>query len=478
MKICIFGTGIIYKRIRNLISSDIDIVAFLDNNSNLWGKDIDGICVKKPREVNELECEYIVLASLYAPEMQQQLVELGVSQEKILHFFDFLSKFSDGSANVYLSQYDQKFLGIDKKELSIDEIAYIFAQAEKSILFITYNLNYDGGGIAAINAVEALKKKGFTVMVATPFIDKSFCSEMVNKGCSFLISPKWYVPNERLIKISEFFDHVIVNTFPMSLCAGKIAEKRKVVEWLHESEIEYQRMRMFEPRLIRDFINNNLSIYAVSRIARDNFLRHFPETKVGILEYGIPDEKRKASLGEKDGITFALIAGFHEIKGQDIFIETIEQINQKYRNEKISFILIGDSKESVFSNKILDAVNRIPNLNYLGKLDRAEIQKAYQEDIDVVVVPSRQETMSLTATEAMMYGKMSIVSDAAGIADYIDNGVNGLVFESENSDELAERISWCIENRSAVNMLGKEARRRYEKYFSMESLSNRLEAVL
>ena len=71
MKIVFFGAGNYYKSNKKRLSAiiGIEIVAFLDNNSSLWGKQLDGISIYSPMEVKTLEYDYIVLMSeLYLTE--------------------------------------------------------------------------------------------------------------------------------------------------------------------------------------------------------------------------------------------------------------------------------------------------------------------------------------------------------------------------------------------------------------------------
>ena len=54
------------------------------------------------------------------------------------------------------------------------------------------------------------------------------------------------------------------------------------------------------------------------------------------------------------------------------------------------------------------------------------------------------------------------------------NGTDGLVFQSEDVQELVEKIRWCIRNRRSLDMMGNRARAVYETYFSMEAFERAL----
>ena len=80
----------------------------------------------------------------------------------------------------------------------------------------------------------------------------------------------------------------------------------------------------------------------------------------------------------------------------------------------------------------------------------------------------------MTATEAMMLRKPSIVSDTSGISDFITDNYDGFIFKSENSDELATKIVWCINNSEKLEGIGAKGRKIYESEFIMKAFSKRL----
>jgi len=68
---------------------------------------------------------------------------------------------------------------------------------------------------------------------------------------------------------------------------------------------------------------------------------------------------------------------------------------------------------------------------------------------DVLVLPSRFDGFGMVVTEAMACGLPVIVSSAVGAADLVEHGRNGWIFQSENSQQLAEMmtVAWQQQNR-------------------------------
>ena len=105
------------------------------------------------------------------------------------------------------------------------------------------------------------------------------------------------------------------------------------------------------------------------------------------------------------------------------------------------------------------------------------ISKIYN-NIDVVVCPSRIESLSIVVIEAMARGIPSIVSNSAGVSEYITDGINGWIFASGNINELEEKMVFAIENREVTAQVGRRSRNLYIKHFTKEVFTKNLLRII
>src|SRR5262249_19340883 len=61
-------------------------------------------------------------------------------------------------------------------------------------------------------------------------------------------------------------------------------------------------------------------------------------------------------------------------------------------------------------------------------------------------LPSRVDGFGMAVPEAMACGVPAIVSDMVGAKEVIEEGHNGFIVPSGNSDALVDRMRWCICN--------------------------------
>ncbi|MFA5576792.1 MAG: ATP-grasp fold amidoligase family protein [Tissierellaceae bacterium] len=85
IKIVLFGAGTLGKNVHQAIRKDFaKVVAFVDNDVKKHDTYLLGIKVYAPNKLKTTDFDYIFIASMYVDEIYNQLVELGISDEKII----------------------------------------------------------------------------------------------------------------------------------------------------------------------------------------------------------------------------------------------------------------------------------------------------------------------------------------------------------------------------------------------------------
>ena len=92
----------------------------------------------------------------------------------------------------------------------------------------------------------------------------------------------------------------------------------------------------------------------------------------------------------------------------------------------------------------------------------------YYQAMDVYVLPSLTETSSMTTMEAMATGLPVVVTPVGFIKEYIDDGVNGLLFPKKNSYILYKKLSHLIEHDASRDKLGRKARETMVEHYTWD----------
>ena len=97
--------------------------------------------------------------------------------------------------------------------------------------------------------------------------------------------------------------------------------------------------------------------------------------------------------------------------------------------------------------------------------------------VDVIVCCSRKESMSVVVAEACMNRKLSIVSDAAGIVQLLQNGKNALIFENENVEMLLSQLIWVLDHYDEAMVIGRRSQKVYQDNFTMDIFRDNVKKV-
>jgi len=154
------------------------------------------------------------------------------------------------------------------------------------------------------------------------------------------------------------------------------------------------------------------------------------------------------------------------VKGWDVAIEAFAEVHQQIPNARM--ILVGDSTSSEYYNQLTGLAKQYgmeENIKFAGKRDDIpEILKAS----DVFILPSRSEGLCLALIEATAVGLPCVAARVGGIPEVINHGENGLLFERENVDELADRLRCLLSDATLRRRLGAAAKQS-AKAFGIDS---------
>lgn len=449
MRIVVFGTGKAYRENRDRFDGEDEIVAFLDNDQKKQGGFLDHIAVHPPENISDLDYEKIIIMSDFAVEMRRQLLALGCEADTLIHYREYFSG---------------KIKAVVPKD-------FVCAEGEKSCLIITFTLGYHGGAMVAVYAARELIQRGYKVTIAAPDGNALFIEEFQKTGIKFIVNRDLPYLKWNQLEWAATFEKIIVNTYPMVLCALEIGKHRPVSLWLHESDNIYPTMQYWIERIREGVFEKNIKLYAVSNNARQNFINNVTACDIEILPYGIPDTGECAK-GKGEILRFAVIGSIHPIKQQLFLLQTLAAMAEE-KMDKAEFITIGRAEDAEYAQRVYAMADAMERVQVAGELQRREMDMVYRQ-IDVVVIPSIYEALSIVATEAMMNGKICVISDNTGNAGFITSGENGFVFRNGDQEDLSEKIVWCIEHRDRLREIGENARKVYEANFTMKKMGDRL----
>lgn len=115
----------------------------------------------------------------------------------------------------------------------------------------------------------------------------------------------------------------------------------------------------------------------------------------------------------------------------------------------------------------------LTNVRLAGLLPQQEVAEWYRAS-HLLVFPSVNEGLARAIFEGMASGLPVVATDLSGAADCITSGVEGIVVPARDAAALAAQIQWHYENGEASGEMGKQARARVEREFTLEQYVDRV----
>ena len=117
----------------------------------------------------------------------------------------------------------------------------------------------------------------------------------------------------------------------------------------------------------------------------------------------------------------------------------------------------------------------LTSVTFMGRVENKDIYR-YLDGADVFVSAPKVDNMPVSVIEAMNAGLLVISSRVGGVPYMVEHGRTGLLFESENDEELTEKMLWAVQHQDeAKNMIAMA--HQSVKQYQWDNVKNQLYSV-
>jgi len=202
---------------------------------------------------------------------------------------------------------------------------------------------------------------------------------------------------------------------------------------------------------------------AITEFGRQKFIAGgFPAERIVVKPNFVdPDPGVGTHLGG-----FALYAGrLSPEKGIDTLLSAWEKLGPR-----IPLKILGTGP---LEGKVQEHIRRLPGVEHLSHRSLTAVYEV-MKDAYVLVFPSTQyETFGRVAVEAFATGLPVIASRRGTMAELIDHGRTGLLFDPGNADDLADTVQYLFAHREEATHMRIMARQEYlQKYTAAANYEN------
>lgn len=195
-----------------------------------------------------------------------------------------------------------------------------------------------------------------------------------------------------------------------------------------------------------------------------------PEDKVHVIHNGVNPDKfkglerdygfRRNYALDNEKIVFFVGRLVNE-KGAQVLVEAVPKIISYYHDVK--FVIAGKGPQMDYLHGKAAEMKVLHKIIFTGYINDEDLSRLYK-CADVTVFPSLYEPFGIVALEGMVAEVPVVVSDAGGLGEIVNHGIDGMKAYSGNANSLADSIMEILFNPEKA---GEMKDRAYEKVKSM-----------
>lgn len=191
-----------------------------------------------------------------------------------------------------------------------------------------------------------------------------------------------------------------------------------------------------------------------------------------VIPNGVDVQPGRFLVRSSIGPRFICIRSHTEIYNIGCILEAYNIVSSRYPESSLTFLGDGSLHEEL---KKRSADMGLKNVRFAGRVDNSAIYD-YLNQADIMLSSPIIDNMPVSLLEGFNSGLLVISSNVGGVPYMIEDGKNGLLFESGNSKELADRILEALSDYSSYLRMVNNAFDSLQAY-SWDNVWRKLRAV-
>ena len=247
----------------------------------------------------------------------------------------------------------------------------------------------------------------------------------------------------KLLKVAKDYDVLHVHTCShwgfittvLGVWAGRRLKKKVVVTY-HGGGAEQFFSR--HPRLVKKYLCQTDANIVLSGFLGNVFDKfQIPYTVIpNIVELEEGRFCPRATIEPK----FISIRTLSPLYNIECIIKAFKVVKKACPSARLTIVGDGPSRDSL---EQFVRSESIQDVTFVGRVDNARIYE-YLNQSDIMLSAPRIDNMPVSVLEGFNAGVLVISSNVGGVSYMIEDEVNGLLFESNNSMALAEKMMWAL----------------------------------
>lgn len=290
------------------------------------------------------------------------------------------------------------------------------------------------------------------------------------------------VPALRKVMREQRIDLVHTHLYHANLY-GRLAARREGIPVIASVHNTYKKRKWYRHLINRWLARKTYVVTAGSADVERDLLDvdRLPKTKVVRLPNSIDLARVETSLSVTDAkqrygfapsdLVIGTVGRVEEQKGQAFLLEAFATLRRRPEGDNLKLLLVGDGRLLPQLKETAERLGIAQACSFPGNIAKlAEVYRA----IDIFVMPSLWEGLSLAMLEAMAAGLPIVATEVGGARDVLGENQWGLLVPAHDSAALALAITRLLESPRERAEKASAGAERVRKHYSVTALTSQL----
>lgn len=228
-------------------------------------------------------------------------------------------------------------------------------------------------------------------------------------------------------------------------------------------------------------------VFTITKALKDILIENgISENKITVLPNAVDpskfniskkDKRLEKELDFQNKVVIGYIGSFVKYEGLDLLLEACSILKNKL-GDCFRLLLVGDGDMMKNLRNMARFLQLEDIIIFTGRVNHKEVNRYYSL-IDIAPLPRKgfrvcELVSPLKPFEAMGAGKVLITSSVEALAEIVDDGKTGFVFEKDNAEDLADKLELVILDKELRKQVGNNANKWVIENHSWDVISKRV----
>lgn len=233
---------------------------------------------------------------------------------------------------------------------------------------------------------------------------------------------------------------LIVSDIPGLMEATSSGVSSVVIPRKDECALAEAIVKLYKESLLRSEIR-----ISGKRFVRENYEINDCFDKINKLFNDIKEGEKRLVFNESNPFIIGTVKALSNKYGIDILLKAIKIVREKRNDIPVNLRIAGKGDMETELHQLAESLEISEITTWLGFISQEQAAEEWA-NMDLAVIPSRNESFGVSAVEAQACGTPVIISDIGGLRESTCPGITSICVEKANIEQLADTIIELYDN--------------------------------